>query len=242
VRPAAKSADAAGSAAPQKVANAAGSKTRDNSKPADKSNDTSKVDAKVKDTTKPAGKGGESKKADGKAKDGKKAADPARVAKQTQARSSIAAQMKIMAANRAANRPVLANIGAMAMTNAGAFAAGNAAAVAAAKLNTAALNPARGNLPIGSVGSNALLVVPALCDGKCSPSDANVALAVQVQAQAAGSQMGVPGDSMSESFHELPWRSNSGISNATRSRAVSDYAENLETVNFMNMVNIFMVP
>jgi hypothetical protein len=217
------------------VANAAVSKT------ADKGSDTSKVDGKVKENAKPAGKGNQTSKADGKAKDGKKLAD-ARAARQAQTRNSIAAKVKMMAANRAASRSALTNVGALALANAGALVAGNAGAAAAAKLNMAAPSTARGNLPIGSVGSNALLVVPPLCDGGCSRSDANVALAVQVQAQASGSQMGVPGDSMSESFHELPWRSNSGISNATRSRAVTGYTENLESVNFMNMVNMFMIP
>jgi hypothetical protein len=160
------------------------------------------------------------------------------------------AQAKIMAANRAANRTVLANTGALAAATAGALASANArvAAVAnsgagaAARLNVVEASSSRGNLPIGSVGSNTLLVVLPLCDGGCSQSDANAAAAVQVQAQASGSQLGAPADIMSESFHELPWRSNSGVSNAARSRAVTDYSDNLESVNFMNMVNLFMVP
>jgi hypothetical protein len=236
--PAVKSGNSSGSSAAPKAASAAASKdggkanAKATSKQASKAKDGDKADAQA--AGKAAGKAEDARKADtklaskadGKAKGDKKAADAARTARQAQARNSILAQAKLMAAARAAAR----------------LAGGtNAGVISAAMLGRVGASPGRGNLPLGSAGSNTLLIVPPLCDGACSPAEADAAVAVLAQAQAAGS-VGAPADIMTESFHQLPWRSNSAAGNAARSRAVSEYSENLETVNFINMINLFMIP
>jgi hypothetical protein len=73
----------------------------------------------------------------------------------------------------------------------------------------------------------------------CSRSDANLAVAMQVQLQASGSQA-APSDSLSQSFHELPWRSNSSVKNVAKSHAVANYSEKLEDVSFLSTVNLFI--
>ncbi len=83
--------------------------------------------------------------------------------------------------------------------------------------------------------------VAPLCEGSCSRADSNLSVSMQLQAQASGVQA-PPSDSLAESFHELPWRNNSGVKNVARSRAVANYAETLEDVNFMSTFNLFIIP
>ena len=100
-----------------------------------------------------------------------------------------------------------------------------------------------GMLPdqLGAINKTTIPAVAPVCDGRCSPAAANIAVAMQAQAQAAGS-LAAPGDSFAESFHEIPWRSNSGTNRAAKPRNITSYTEVLEEVNFINVLNLFIVP
>ena len=213
---------------------------------ADKGRDGGKTDGKGHEGGKFADKGN----ADGKGREGGKFADGARGVRPTVVRSAAAQAKSVAAASRIANRFAQINVGALAAVNAGGLMAANASAAGAAvtRIN-AKTNPVplmkRGLPPdssavVGVQKENPL--VPPVCDGRpCSKFDSNAAMAVQVQAQASGTQS-APSDSLSESFHEIPWKGNSGIHKVARSRASVTYTETLEEVNFMGTLTLFVIP
>jgi hypothetical protein len=221
-----------------------GGKTKDKE---DKDKGGRKLAGQKKDGNAADGKAGEGRAL--ASKDGGKSVSKTLDGRPAVVRSAAAQAKSVAAASRIADRfasataraPAGFNAGALASSYAGA--AATAAAVAAVpKRNMDPASPLNRALPPdSSVPAPINSVVAPLCAGACSRSDANLAVAVQVQMQASGSQA-APSDSLSESFHELPWRSNSGVKNVARSRAVANYAETLEDVNFMSTFNLFIIP
>jgi hypothetical protein len=155
-----------------------------------------------------------------------------------------AAKAKSVAnANRIASRFAAVNAGVLS-------AAAGATAGLVAKLPSVTATPipagymaSGGMLPdqLGAITKSTIPAVAPVCDGKCSPEAANIAVAMQMQSQAAGS-LSAPGDSFAESFHEIPWRGNSGANKAAKPRNITSYTEVLEEVNFINVLNLFIVP
>jgi hypothetical protein len=49
------------------------------------------------------------------------------------------------------------------------------------------------------------------------------------------------GDSLSQSYDDVPSIRNSGVANAGRSRNTENYYESLESVNLMSTLNLFII-
>ena len=81
-----------------------------------------------------------------------------------------------------------------------------------------------------------------VCEKGCTNEQSNAVLAVQIQMQTSGNPLVAPADSRQDSFHRMPWKNNSGLHHSGRSRAVADFTENLEDVNLMGSLNLFIIP
>ncbi len=220
---------------------------RDGGKADGKRHEGGKFADRGKEGSRFADKGKDGGKVDGKGREEGKMADGARSGRPAIVRSAAAQAKSVAAASRISDRFAQINAGVLAAAYAGTLAA-NASAAVIARINTNT-NPVslmnRG-LPPDSSALNGVRkenpLVPPVCDGRpCSKGDSNAAMAVQIQAQASGAQP-APSDSLSESFHEIPWKGNSGIHKVARSRASVTYTETLEEVNFMGTLTLFIIP
>ena len=85
-------------------------------------------------------------------------------------------------------------------------------------------------------------ITVSVCESGCSKEQSNSVLAVQIQMQTSGNPLAAPADTRRDSFHHMPWKNNSGLMNSGRSRTVADFTENLEDVNLMGTLNLFIIP
>ena len=80
------------------------------------------------------------------------------------------------------------------------------------------------------------------CEKGCTNQQFNNALSVQIQMQTSGNPLVAPADTRLESFHQMPWKNNSGLNQNVRSRAVADFNESLEDLNLIGNLNILIIP
>jgi hypothetical protein len=85
-------------------------------------------------------------------------------------------------------------------------------------------------------------ITVSVCETGCTKEQSNSVLAVQIQMQTSGNPLAAPADTRRDSFHHMPWKNNSGLMNSGRSRTVADFTENLEDVNLMGTLNLFIIP